>query len=146
MHKKLFLILSFLCLYGFAFEANSTNSFLPSSQHFLLAEEIIEKLETNHLIKKDYTSVKAEILEVYVDRLDPNKTIFTDLQVLEFLDNTEKAESLEDDLESAFGLFNLYASTYQARYDTQLNFLNLIQEENLKDTRKLRRDLSFSIS
>ena len=142
MHKKLFLILSFLCLYGFAFEANSTNSFLPSSQHFLLAEEIIEKLETNHLIKKDYTSVKAEILEVYVDRLDPNKTIFTDLQVLEFLDNTEKAESLEEDLESAFGLFNLYASTYQARYDTQLNFLNLIQEENLKDTRKLIRDLS----
>ena len=142
MRKKLFLILSFLCLYGFAFEANSTNSFLPSSQHFLLAEEIIEKLETNHLIKKDYASVKAEILEVYVDRLDPNKTIFTDLQVLEFLNNTEKSESLEDDLESAFGLFNLYASTYQARYDTQLNFLNLIQEENLKDTRKLRRDLS----
>ena len=142
MHKKLFLILSFLCLYGFAFEANSTNSFLPSSQHFLLAEEIIEKLETNHLIKKDYTSVKAEILEVYVDRLDPNKTIFTDLQVLEFLNNTEKSESLEDDLESAFGLFNLYASTYQARYDTQLKFLNLIKEENLKDTRKLRRDLS----
>jgi len=142
MHKKLFLILSFLCLYGFAFEANSTNSFLPSSQHFLLAKEIVEKLETNHLIKKDYASVKAEILEVYVDRLDPNKTIFTDLQVLEFLDNTERAESLEEDLESAFGLFNLYASTYQARYDTQLNFLNLIQEENLKDTRKLRRDLS----
>ena len=142
MHKKLFLILSFLCLYGFAFEANSTNSFLPSSQHFLLAKEIVEKLETNHLIKKDYASVKAEILEVYVDRLDPNKTIFTDLQVLEFLDNTEKAESLEEDLESAFGLFNLYASTYQARYDAQLNFLNLIQEENLKDTRKLRRDLS----
>ena len=142
MHKKLFLILSFLCLYGFAFEANSTNSFLPSSQHFLLAEEIIEKLETNHLIKKDYASVKAEILEVYVDRLDPNKTIFTDLQVLEFLDNTEKSDSIEKDLESAFGLFNLYASTYQARYDTQLNFLNLIQEENLKDTRKLRRDLS----
>ena len=142
MHKKLFLILSFLCLYGFAFEANSSNLFLPSSQHFLLAEEIIEKLETNHLIKKDYASVKAEILEVYVDRLDPNKTIFTDLQVLEFLNKTEKSESLEDDLESAFGLFNLYASTYQARYDTQLNFLNLIQEENLKDTRKLRRDLS----
>ena len=142
MHKKLFLILSFLCLYGFVFETNSTNSFLPSSQHFLLAKEIVEKLETNHLIKKDYASVKAEILEVYVDRLDPNKTIFTDLQVLEFLDNTEKAESLEEDLESAFGLFNLYASTYQARYDTQLNFLNLIQEENLKDTRKLRRDLS----
>ena len=142
MRKKLFLILSFLCLYGFAFEANSTNSFLPSSQHFLLAEEIIEKLETNHLIKKDYASVKAEILEVYVDRLDPNKTIFTDLQVLEFLDNTEKSDSIEKDLESAFGLFNLYASIYQARYDTQLNFLNLIQEENLKDTRKLRRDLS----
>ena len=142
MHKKLFLILSFLCLYGFAFEANSTNSFLPSSQHFLLAEEIIEKLETNHLIKKDYTSVKAEILEVYVDRLDPNKTIFTDLQVLEFLNKTEKSESLEDDLESAFGLFNLYAAIYQARYDTQLKFLNLIQEENLKDTRKLIRDLS----
>ena len=142
MHKKLFLILSFLCLYGFAFEANSTNSFLPSSQHFLLAEEIIEKLETNHLIKKDYASVKAEILEVYVDRLDPNKTIFTDLQVLEFLDNTEKSDSIEKDLESAFDLFNLYASTYQARYDTQLNFLNLIQEENLKDTGKLRRDLS----
>jgi len=142
MHKKLFLILSFLCLYGFAFEANSTNSFLPSSQHFLLAKEIVEKLETNHLIKKDYASVKAEILEVYVDRLDPNKTIFTDLQVLEFLDNTEKSDSIEKDLESAFGLFNLYASTYQERYDTQLNFLNLIQEENLKDTGKLRRDLS----
>ncbi len=142
MHKKLFLILSFLCLYGFAFEANSTNSFLPSNQHFLLAEEIIEKLETNHLIKKDYASVKAEILEVYVDRLDPNRTIFTDLQVLEFLDNTEKSDSIEKDLESAFGLFNLYASTYQTRYDTQLNFLNLIQEENLEDTRKLRRDLS----
>ena len=142
MHKKLFLILSFLCLYGFAFKANSTNTFLPSSQHFLLAEEIIEKLEKNHLIKKDYTSVKAEILEVYVDRLDPNKTIFTDLQVLEFLNKTEKSESLEDDLESAFGLFNLYAAIYQARYDTQLKFLNLIQEENLKDTRKLRRDLS----
>ena len=145
MHKKLFLILSFLCLYGFAFEANSTNSFLPSSQHLPLSQitkATSEKLETNHLIKKDYASVKAEILEVYVDRLDPNKTIFTDLQVLEFLDNTEKSDSIEKDLESAFGLFNLYASTYQERYDTQLNFLNLIQEENLKDTGKLRRDLS----
>ena len=64
------------------------------------------------------------------------------MQVLEFLDNTEKSDSIEKDLESAFGLFNLYASTYQERYDTQLNFLNLIQEENLKDTGKLRRNLS----
>ena len=63
------------------------------------------------------------------------------MQVLEFLDNTEKSESLEADLESAFGLFNLYASTYQARYDTQLNSKPNSGRES-KDTRKLRRDLS----
>ena len=42
-----------------------------------LAAEIIDKLESSHLVKKDYKEIKSDSFEVFVDRLDPNKNIFT---------------------------------------------------------------------
>ena len=42
-----------------------------------LAFEIIDKLQSSHLVKKDYRAVKSDSFEIFINRLDPNKNIFT---------------------------------------------------------------------
>ena len=52
-----------------------------SQEQVNLAFEIIDKLESNHLVKKDYRAVKSDSFEIFIDRLDPNKNIFTTSEV-----------------------------------------------------------------
>ncbi len=107
-----------------------------------LASEIVSKLESNHLIKKDYIEIKKEVFDLYIDRLDPNKNIFTSEEVDQFFEILKSDSLMKEDLRIAFNLFNKYANRYQQRYETQIKFLDAMDENNLKSSRRLNRNLS----
>lgn len=107
-----------------------------------LASEIVSKLESNHLIKKDYIEIKKEVFDLYIDRLDPNKNIFTSEEVDQFFKILKSDSLMKEDLRIAFNLFNKYANRYQQRYEAQIKFLDAMDENNLKSSRRLNRNLS----
>lgn len=107
-----------------------------------LASEIVSKLESNHLIKKDYIEIKKEVFDLYIDRLDPNKNIFTSEEVDQFFKILKSDSLMQEDLRIAFNLFNKYANRYQQRYEAQIKFLDAMDENNLKSSRRLNRNLS----
>ena len=107
-----------------------------------LASEIVSKLESNHLIKKDYIEIKKEVFDLYIDRLDPNKNIFTSEEVDQFFEILKSDSLMKEDLRTAFNLFNKYANRYQQRYEAQIKFLDAMDENNLKSSRRLNRNLS----
>ena len=53
-------------------ETEVVEKYVYSQDHVNLASEIIDKLESNHLVKKDYRAVKSDSFEIFIDRLDPN--------------------------------------------------------------------------
>ena len=107
-----------------------------------LASEIVSKLESNHLIKKDYIEIKKEVFDLYIDRLDPNKNIFTSEEVDQFFEILKSDSLMREDLRTAFNLFNKYANRYEQRYEAQIKFLDAMDENNLKSSRRLNRNLS----
>ena len=123
-------------------ETEVVEKYAFSQDQVNLASEIINKLESNHLVKKDYTTVKSDSFEVFIDRLDPNKNIFTTSEVEAIFKDINADSTITDDLERAFFLFNNYVKRYKQRYTTQINFLDDIKENNLKSSRTLIRTLS----
>ena len=99
-------------------------------------------MESNHLIKKDYIEIKKEVFDLYIDRLDPNKNIFTSEEVDQFFEILKSDSLMKEDLRSAFNLFNKYANRYRQRYETQIKFLDAMDENDLKSSRRLNRNLS----
>ena len=143
MQKKIaFILLLITPFWSFASEDKAIEEFTLNDQQILLAFEILDTLESNHLIKKDYASIRHESFEVFIDRLDPNKTIFTSEELVSLLTHANGNIDLEKDLELAFKLFNLYVSRYQERYQRQIDFLNTAQLESFDTPRALLRDLS----
>ena len=143
MQKKIaFILLLITPFWSFASEDKAIEEFTLNDQQILLAFEILDTLESNHLIKKDYASIRHESFEVFIDRLDPNKTIFTSREIDSLLSHADGNIDLEKDLELAFKLFNLYVSRYQERYQRQIDFLNTAQLESFDTPRALLRDLS----
>ena len=123
-------------------ETEVVEKYAFSQDQVNLASEIINKLESNHLVKKDYRAVKSDSFEVFIDRLDPNKNIFTTSEVEAIFKDINADSTITDDLERAFFLFNNYVKRYKQRYTTQINFLDDIKENNLKSSRTLIRTLS----
>ena len=107
-----------------------------------LASEIVSKLESNHLIKKDDIEIKKEVFDLYIDRLDPNKNIFTSEEVDQFFEILKSDSLMKEDLRIAFNLFNKYANRYEQRYEAQVKFFDAIDEYDLKSSRRLNRILS----
>ena len=143
MQKKIaFILLLITPFWSFASEDKAIEEFTLNDQQILLASEILDTLESNHLIKKEYASIRHESFEVFIDRLDPNKTIFTSEELVSLLSHANGNIDLEKDLELAFKLFNLYVSRYQERYQRQIDFLNTAQSESFDTPRALLRDLS----
>ena len=143
MINKFFLI--FLLSLPFQVHAsklNEINAFNFTEQQIQLAIEIIQKLESNHLVKKEYREIKYEAFEVFIERLDPNKNIYTDKEVLKVLSNINKESNIKEDLQIAFDLFNKYIDRYQERYEVQIEFLKEVDEEDLQGDRKIERSLS----
>ena len=112
-------------------ETEVVEKYVYSQDHVNLASEIIDKLESNHLVKKDYRAVKSDSFEIFIDRLDPNKNIFTTSEVAAVFKDINANSTISDDLERAFFLFNNYVKRYRHRYQTQVNFLDDIDENNL---------------
>ena len=123
-------------------ETEVIEKYIFSQDQVNLASEIIDKLESNNLVKKDYRAVKSDSFEIFIDRLDPNKNIFTTSEVSAVLMDIIADSTITDDLEVAFFLFNNYVKRYKQRYETQINFLEDINENNLKSSRTLIRTLS----
>ena len=143
MYKKLGLI--FLLTTPFVIFSSVSevkDDFKFNEQQVSLASEIIETLEINHLIKKDYASIRDNAFEVFTKRLDPNKTIFTNAEVTHFHQRVKESEGINNDLGLAFDFFNLYSDRYHARYKMQVNFLGQAQEISFNTDRTLLRDLS----
>ncbi len=143
MINKFFLI--FLLSLPFQVHAsklNEINAFNFTEEQIQLAIEIIQKLESNHLVKKEYREIKYEAFEVFIERLDPNKNIYTDKEVLKVLSNIKRQSDIKEDLQIAYELFNKYIERYQERYEVQIEFLKAVDEEDLKGDRKIERSLS----
>ena len=136
-----FLILPFLALLS---KEENIEEFHSSELQVQLASEIIKKLESSHLVKKDYTAIKSEAFMEFLQRLDPNKTIFTSSESDSFYTRSLCTTNINEDLDIAFNIFNQYVDRYQLRYQTQMDFLDNINEENLYTSRTLIRDLSES--
>ena len=143
MINKFFLI--FLLSLPFQVHAsklNEINAFNFTEEQIQLAIEIIQKLESNHLVKKEYREIKYEAFEVFIERLDPNKNIYTDKEVLKVLSNIKTESGIKEDLQVAYDLFNKYIDRYQERYEVQIEFLKGVDEEDLQGDRKIERSLS----
>ncbi len=143
MINKFFLI--FLLSLPFQVHAsklNEINAFNFTEEEIQLAIEIIQKLESNHLVKKEYREIKYEAFEVFIERLDPNKNIYTDKEVLKVLSNIKTESGIKEDLQVAYDLFNKYIDRYQERYEVQIEFLKEVDEEDLQGDRKIERSLS----
>ena len=143
MINKFFLI--FLLSLPFQVHAsklNEINAFNFTEEEIQLAIEIIQKLESNHLVKKEYREIKYEAFEVFIERLDPNKNIYTDKEVLKVLRNIKTESGIKEDLQVAYDLFNKYIDRYQERYEVQIEFLKEVDEEDLQGDRKIERSLS----
>ncbi len=143
MINKFFLIfLLSLPFQAHSSKLNEINAFNFTEEQIQLAIEIILKLESNHLVKKEYREIKYEAFEVFIDRLDPNKNIYTDKEVLKVLSNIETESDIKEDLQIAYDLFNKYIDRYQERYEVQIEFLKGVDEEDLQGDRKIERSLS----
>ena len=144
--KKKFLFIFFLIVPFLALSSKEENieEFHASELQVQLASEIIKKLESSHLVKKDYTAIKSEAFVEFLQRLDPNKTIFTSSESDSFYTSSSLTTNINEDLDIAFSIFNQYVDRYQLRYQTQIDFLNNINDENLYSSRTLIRDLSES--
>ena len=143
MINKFFLI--FLLSLPFQVHAsklNEINAFNFTEEQIQLAIEIIQKLESNHLVKKEYREIKYEAFEVFIERLDPNKNIYTDKEVLKVLSSIKTESGIKEDLQIAYDLFNKYIDRYQERYKVQIEFLKVVDEEDLQGDRKIERSLS----
>jgi len=142
--KFLFILLTVFPFFTFALNKGTIEVFEKNESQIELAKEIIETLESNHLVKIEYSSIQSEAFAEYLERLDPNKTIFTLPEIDIFFERINQSLNIEEDLNIAFDVFNKYADRYLLRYDTQNNFLNQLNEENLNSSRTLIRDLSES--
>ena len=94
INKFLFLTLLFLSNTTFTSNLTENDKFIVTKEQVTLAEEIIQKLESNHLVKKGYENIKGEAFEVFIERLDPNKNIYINQEVESILSDVKKESSL----------------------------------------------------
>ena len=142
INKFLFLTLLFLSNTTFTSNLTENDKFIVTEEQVTLAEEIIQKLESNHLVKKGYENIKGEAFEVFIERLDPNKNKYINQEVESILSDVKKESSLRKDLQTAYYLFNKYVDRYQDRYEIQVEFLNEMSDTDLQSNRKIKRSLS----
>ena len=144
--KKSNLVLFFLFLLLiqrlYATETIKLDEFSYSEDQIALAKEVIKILEEDHFLKKSFDSIHTEALDLYLERLDPNKNIFLSSELTKFKDDIANKEDINKNLEVAYEAFKVYGKRYQSRYDLQIDFLRNISENDLKSKRKILRDRS----
>ena len=120
--------------------------FSASEEQDFLIDEIIESLKSNHFIKKDYVSIRDEAFKLYLERLDPNKTIFLSEEKILFEEKVKKSDVIKDGLKQAFIVFMLYRERYLERHAYQIMLLEKISDEDLKSNLTILRDRSKASS
>ena len=144
--KKSNLVLFFLFLLLiqrlYAAETIKLDEFSYSEDQIALAKEVIKILEEDHFLKKSFDSIHTEALDLYLERLDPNKNIFLSSELTKFKDDIANKEDINKNLEVAYEAFKVYGKRYQSRYNLQIDFLKNISENDLKSKRKILRDRS----
>ena len=144
--KKSNLVLFFLFLLLiqrlYAAETIKLDEFSYSEDQIALAKEVIKILEEDHFLKKSFDSIHTEALDLYLERLDPNKNIFLSGELTKFRDDIANKKDINKNLEVAYEAFKVYGKRYQSRYDLQIDFLKNISENDLKSKRKILRDRS----
>ena len=88
MMKRIKILSSTLFVIGLSFLPliySEETSLVYSQEHLDLYQEVINILEEDHYIKKDFASMKQETLALYIDRIDPNKEIFLYSETENFL-------------------------------------------------------------
>ena len=144
--KKSNLVLFFLFLLLiqrlYAAETIKLDEFSYSEDQIALAKEVIKILEEDHFLKKSFDSIHSEALDLYLERLDPNKNIFLSSELTKFKEDIANKKDINKNLEVAYEAFKVYGKRYQSRYDLQIDFLKNISENDLKSKRKILRDRS----
>ena len=144
--KKSNLVLFFLFLLLiqrlYATETIKLDEFSYSEDQIALAKEVIKILEEDHFLKKSFDSIHTEALDLYLERLDPNKDIFLSGELTKFKDDIANIKDINKNLEVAYEAFKVYGKRYQSRYELQIDFLKNISENDLKSKRKILRDRS----
>ena len=73
----LFIALSYLLAQrAYSGDIIKLEEFSYTENQISLAQEILTILEEDHFLKKNFNSIWEEALDVYLERLDPNKNIF----------------------------------------------------------------------
>jgi len=134
---SLILITCYLC---HPLKAESINTFSKSDKDLTLAEEIIEILEEEHFIKLKFKDIQNEATQEYINNIDPNHTIFLDHEVLDFI--VGNILNIDESLEQAFEIFNLYSQRYKFRYNLQIDFLEVINLNDLFQEKEIILDRS----
>ena len=142
--KKSNLVLFFLFLLLiqrlYAAETIKLDEFSYSEDQIALAKEVIKILEEDHFLKKSFDSIHTEALDLYLERLDPNKNIFLSSELTKFKDDIANKKDINKNLEVAYEAFKVYGNRYQSRYDLQIDYLKNISENDLKSKKKILRD------
>ena len=139
----LFIALSFLLAQrAYSADIIKLEEFSYTENQISLAQEILTILEEDHFLKKNFNSIWEEALDVYLERLDPNKNIFLSEELNEFKQDIDGKTDIKDNLEVAYNVFKRYGKRYQNRYEQQIKFLNEISEQDIKSSKKIIRDRS----
>ena len=119
MNKLKTQFLSLIILSSFSLQLfQEEKSFNFNEDHLELSKEIVRILETEHYSKKEFSSIKRESFNLFLERLDPNKIIFLDREVKNYLDSVENnsSDELENSLKLAFEAFRLFQTRYRESY------------------------------
>ncbi len=139
----LFIALSFLLAQrAYSADIIKLEEFSYTENQISLAQEILTILEEDHFLKKNFDSIWEEALDVYLERLDPNKNIFLSEELNEFKQDIDGKTDIKDNLEVAYNVFKRYGKRYQNRYEQQIKFLKEISEQDIKSSKKIIRDRS----
>ena len=123
-------------------------SFNFNEDHLELSKEIVRILETEHYSKKEFSSIKRESFNLFLERLDPNKIIFLDREIKNYLDAVENnsSDELENSLKLAFEAFRLFQTRYRERNEFQVGLLERIEDLNLRQSKRILKDRSKALS
>ena len=149
MMKRIKILSSTLFVIGLSFLPliySEETSLVYSQEHLDLYQEVINILEEDHYIKKDFASMKQEAVALYIDRIDPNKEIFLYSETENFLKGlgVSVTNEVEDSLDLAFRIFNLFKTRYIGKHEFQINLLEKIELLDLKQNKKILKNRSES--
>lgn len=121
-------------LFGIVSSVNAAplNTLVPENHHPRKCKDIVKVLEHYHYTEKELNNALSEtILDLYINRLDPGKTLFNELDIS--MMNRFKYQ-LDDDLEKgilspAYQIFNLYLTRAAGRLNHILTKIETWEHE-----------------